>query len=189
MSELVRKQNKMLIQLLIGSESFFFLAMIVGYLYYTVYSPAWENGLQYLNIVKTAIFSGFLIASSCTLMAFEYFSAREKHKPALLFLGITILFGLIFLVGQGLEYYDLFQKEILPSTNIFGSAFFTLTGFHGLHVLIGVISLIILLGLSFSAGTYNKISSAVAPISMYWHFVDAVWIFVFTVVYLLPYLK
>jgi len=189
MNELNHKQNKLLIQLLIGSESFFFLAMIIGYLYYTVYSPAWENGMLYLNIFKTAIFSIFLLASSATLVAFEYLIERRKHKTALAFLILTILFGCIFMIGQGLEYYDLFQKEILPSTNIFGSAFFTLTGFHALHVFIGLICLILLLSLSISKNTFTKIRGAVVPISLYWHFVDVVWIFVFSAVYLLPYLK
>jgi cytochrome c oxidase subunit 3 len=186
---LATKQYKLLMQLIIGLESFFFLSMIVGYIYYTVYSPAWEDSGNYLNIKQTAIFSLFLFSSSFLLILFEKSMKHKKRGLGILFLMLTILFGIIFMVGQTLEYYAVFKLELLPSTNIFGSAFFTLTGFHGIHVIIGLITLVILLFLLLFKSTREKAESAIVPIAMYWHFVDVIWVFVFFVIYLLPLIK
>ncbi len=96
----------------------------------------------------------------------------------------TIIFGIIFIVGQGTEYSRLFQLNLTVSKNVFGSAFFTLTGFHGLHVLIGLLVLSIILIL-FISGRFRAIeNSAFRSASIYWHFVDAVWVVVFSVVYI-----
>jgi cytochrome c oxidase subunit 3 len=186
---LATKQYKLLMQLIIGLESFFFLSMIVGYIYYTVYSPAWENSGNYLNIQQTAIFSLFLFSSSFLLILFEKSLKRKKRGLGIIFLILTILFGIVFMVGQALEYYAVFKLELLPSTNIFGSAFFTLTGFHAIHVIIGLLSLMILLFLLVFKSTREKAETAIMPIAMYWHFVDVIWVFVFFVIYLLPIIK
>jgi len=102
----------------------------------------------------------------------------------LAWLMISIVFGLIFLVGQGFEYLGLIREKITISRNVFGSAFFTLTGFHGLHVLIGLIVLLILANLirtkKYQAVEYDVFNTA----TVYWHFVDAVWVVVFSVVYI-----
>ena len=96
----------------------------------------------------------------------------------------TVLLGAIFLYGQGREYQRLISQNVTISRNLFGSTFFTLTGFHGLHVFMGLVAITILFGLAL-AGTFKKPHSvAIEAISLYWHFVDVVWIVIFATVYL-----
>lgn len=182
------KQNSLLIKLFIGSEAIFFIALIVGYVYYTVFSPEWHGAKEYLDIKKTGIFSLFLYSSSFTLVFAEHLRKKDKRGGEILFLIITILLGSVFIVGQGMEYLSLFNKNIYPHTNIFGSAFFTLTGFHGLHVIIGLTCLVLLTGLTLNKVVYPKIDRATYSIGLYWHFVDIVWVFVFLTVYVWPYI-
>ncbi len=95
------------------------------------------------------------------------------------------MLGGIFIVGQGLEYWHLFKSGVSVSSNLFATTFFTLTGFHGLHVCVGLIALLILLGLAL-AGDSKKTWPALDAVGLYWHFVDVVWVFVLSVVYILP---
>jgi heme/copper-type cytochrome/quinol oxidase subunit 3 len=99
---------------------------------------------------------------------------------------VTIALGAIFMIGQVTEYGALYGEGITLSSNPFASAFFTLTGFHGLHVVIGLIALLIVAVLAFGGDFRNgRHAGAVASVSWYWHFVDGVWVVVFTTVYLL----
>ena len=97
---------------------------------------------------------------------------------------VTILLGAIFLFGQGMEWSALIKKNVTISSGLFGTTFFTLTGFHGFHVFVGLIMLSVLLGLALAGDFRNQQSSAVETVSLYWHFVDAVWIVIFSIVYL-----
>ena len=95
-----------------------------------------------------------------------------------------MLLGTIFLIGQALEYHDFFRRAIMPSTDLFATTFFTTTGFHGLHVLIGLGVLLILRGLTsagFGQEQYQREGYGAA--AYYWHFVDAVWVAVFFILY------
>ena len=98
-------------------------------------------------------------------------------------LGATIILGAIFMFGQGREYLGLYHENVTVSRNVFGSSFFTLTGFHGLHVILGLIALLIFLAWPFSDSQRPQ-ESAVRTIALYWHFVDWVWVVIFSVVYL-----
>jgi heme/copper-type cytochrome/quinol oxidase subunit 3 len=158
----------------IASESIFFLAIVLAYVAYR------ETGLATakaeLDVGRTAIFSVALFASSGTM-------ALAALRRSRLWLAATIGLGAIFLAGQGSEYARMLAVGIGPSSAMFGTTFFTLTGLHGLHVLAGVAALLAL----FTAATSR--AAAVAPVaweavSLYWHFVDAVWVVVFGVVYL-----
>ncbi len=101
----------------------------------------------------------------------------------------TIVLGGIFIGGQGLEYWHLFESGVAVNSNLFATTFFTLTGFHGLHVCVGLIALLIMLGLAL-AGDFRKGRSPALPaIGLYWHFVDVVWVIVLSVVYILPHLR
>ena len=110
--------------------------------------------------------------------------AARNSRRMIVWLGATILLGLVFLVGQGMEWRHLFSEGTNVSTNLFGTTFFTLTGFHGLHVMIGLIALAVLLGFSLAGDYRNGESRAFTVISLYWHFVDVVWVVIFAVVYL-----
>ena len=102
---------------------------------------------------------------------------------------LTILLGGIFLVGQGTEYWKLFKTGIDVSTNLFSTTFFTLTGFHGLHVLFGLVALLIFLWLAWRGDFALGHGSAFEAAGYYWHFVDIVWVFVLLSVYILPLLR
>jgi heme/copper-type cytochrome/quinol oxidase subunit 3 len=97
---------------------------------------------------------------------------------------LTIGLGAVFLFGQGREYAQLLREHVTISSNLFGTTFFTLTGFHGLHVLIGLVALAILLGLALAGDFKDPEAPGVGAVGLYWHFVDAVWIVIFTIVYL-----
>jgi heme/copper-type cytochrome/quinol oxidase subunit 3 len=105
-------------------------------------------------------------------------------------LALTIVLGGIFLVGQGTEYWKLFQTGVDLSTNLFSTTFFTLTGFHGLHVLLGLIALLIFLWVAWEGDfASGRREAAFKSVGYYWHFVDVVWVFVLLTVYILPLLR
>ena len=115
--------------------------------------------------------------------------ARGNRRNFMIGLTGTIILGAIFLGGQIYEYGSLFGQHFTPQTQAFGSAFFTLTGFHGLHVTIGIIFLLIMLIRSLRGDFTAKNHFGVQTAEMYWHFVDVVWVVVFSTVYFLPLIK
>ena len=160
--------------LFIASESTFFLGIVVAYI--VLRDQGMATAKTQLDVGRTAIFSLLLFSSSATMAVA---SARRDR----LWLAATALLGAAFLTGQGLEYARLLRAGIRPGTELFGTAFFTLTGLHGLHVLVGLV----LLGALFLAATLRP--RRIGPVAwesigLYWHFVDSVWLVVFTVVYL-----
>jgi heme/copper-type cytochrome/quinol oxidase subunit 3 len=173
----------------IASESFFFGGLLVGLVYAGLHATT-GFGPHDLDLVKTAIFSVALFASSATIVLAERRLHHGDHGGFRFWLLVTILLGAIFIVGQGWEYRALYHEGVTLSTNPYSSAFFTLTGFHGLHVLIGLLALTIVALLAF-AGDFRsgRHAGAVQSVSWYWHFVDGVWVVVFSAVYLLPRLR
>ena len=158
----------------IASESIFFLAIVLAYVAYR------EAGLATakanLDVVRTAIFSIALFASSGTMAI-----AAGARSGA--WLGATMMLGAIFLIGQGTEYARLLSEGIGPGSALFGTTFFTLTGLHGIHVLAGLVALAALF--TANLGRARAVHAvAWEAVGFYWHFVDAVWVVVFSVVYL-----
>ena len=109
---------------------------------------------------------------------------RGRRRAFRLWLLATIALGAIFLVGQLTEYMTMYDEHIKAGTNLFTSAFYTLTGFHGAHVAIGLLALSVIAALSF-AGDFDGEGehSGLEAVAIYWHFVDLVWVVVFSVVY------
>lgn len=176
-----------MIKLVVGTEALFFIALIFGYIYFA-FKPGYDSAtLSLLNIKSTGIFSLSLFSSSYTFWRAEINYKKGRINRLKIWLSITILLGCIFLFGQGKEYFDLFHKNLTISSNLFGTSFFTLTGFHGLHVFIGLIILSILLTLILLGDFDRPGSSVIETVGIYWHFVDIVWVFVFSLVYILPY--
>ncbi|HTD64434.1 MAG TPA: cytochrome c oxidase subunit 3 [Verrucomicrobiae bacterium] len=162
------------VAIFVASESIFFLAIVLAYVAYRDAGLATAKAT--LDIGRTAIFSVALFASSGTMAM----AARAESGR---WLAATIVLGAIFLTGQGSEYARLLGEGIGPGSALFGTTFFTLTGLHGLHVLAGLVALAAL------AAANRRSRRAVHPVAweavgMYWHFVDAVWVVVFSVVYL-----
>ena len=182
------EKSKTGVLVFILSEAGFFGVLILAYLFYNA-TPQPGPSPKELNLLKTGIFSLCLFASSFTIWRSEVALDREQHGMMKLWLALTVLLGGIFLAGQGLEYWGLFESGVRVSSNLFSTTFFTLTGFHGIHVGVGLIVLLIVLAMALAGDFEKKKSTALKAVGYYWHFVDVVWVFVLTVVYLLPRLR
>jgi cytochrome c oxidase subunit I len=165
------------------SEAVFFIMLIISYLFYNATVSGGPTATDVLNPIKTGVFTLCLLASSWTLWRAERNLTRKKPARARSWLAVTLLLGIVFILGQGNEYLHLIKQGITVSTNLFATTFFTLTGFHALHVLAGLVALAILWKLSRSSSFQSPHEPAFATIGLYWHFVDVVWIFVFAVIY------
>ena len=178
--------NKTMMKAVIGTEGMFFVCLILAFVYMAFNSGFEPHDLHALDIKKTGIFTIVLIASSFTFWMADSNYKKGKIKNLKIWLIITILLGAIFLFGQGKEYWRLINDHVTLGSSVFGTSFYTLTGFHGFHVFVGLIILSIILSLTF-LGDFNKPdSNVITTVGYYWHFVDVVWIVVFTVVYVLP---
>ena len=175
-----------MIKLIVGTEAMFFLALIMAFVYFSFSPDFRSHQLLSLDIRSTGIFSIFLFSSSFTFWRAETNYEKGKISRLKFWLLFTIVLGAIFLFGQGREYLSLLNNHVSLSSSIFGTSFFTLTGFHGLHVFAGLVVISILTCLAF-VGDYNKPgSSVIGAVGIYWHFVDVVWLFVFLIVYVVP---
>jgi heme/copper-type cytochrome/quinol oxidase subunit 3 len=99
-------------------------------------------------------------------------------------MAISILLGVTFIGGQAWEYYGLISNDITIDENLFAATFFTVTGFHGLHVIAGIVALSVLLTLACKGYLTTQRSNVVRAVGVYWHFVDVVWVVVFCIIYL-----
>ncbi len=180
--------NRMMVKFFIASESIFFLMLILAYVNFHKSVTTGPTAANSLDPYVTGVFSVFLLASSFTVWLAGKSLRNKNHAGLKLWLFVTIILGAVFIFGQGLEWSGLFGRGITISSNVFGSTFFTLTGFHGFHVCVGLLMLLILLGLSLAGDFKGPKSDAVECVSLYWHFVDGVWIVVFSVVYLWAFL-
>jgi cytochrome c oxidase subunit 3 len=169
--------------LFIGSESVFFTFLVIAYIYYhgsVVGGPTAHNSLDPL---KTGMYTVVLLSSSATMWLAER-AFRKQTGTFLPWLITTIGMGLIFLFGEIKEYAKMLHQDVTIDRNVFGSTYFTLTGFHAAHVTIGILLMTTLVLLSLSGKLMEKHGHAVESISYYWHFVDVVWVAVFSTVYL-----
>lgn len=175
-----------MMKLVVGTEAMFFVSLIMAFIYMAYNSGFEPYEVSKLDIKTTGIFTIFLFCSSFTFWLAEKKYKIGNIKSLKIWLVITILLGAIFLFGQGKEYIRLVNENITLSGSVFGTSFYALTGFHGLHVFIGLIILSIILIMTFVGDFNNSSSNVISTVGIYWHFVDIVWIFVFTVVYVLP---
>jgi cytochrome c oxidase subunit 1/cytochrome c oxidase subunit I+III len=181
-------KNKTGILTFILSEAGFFATLLLAYLYFYA-RPQPGPGPRELDVPRTLVFSVCLFASSFTFWRSEIAMSKRQRGSMLGWLGLTVALGSIFLVGQGTEYWKLFKTGVDVSTNLFATTFFTLTGFHGLHVFFGLVALLIFLWLARQGDFALGGESAFQAAGYYWHFVDIVWVFVLLTVYILPLLR
>jgi cytochrome c oxidase subunit 3/cytochrome o ubiquinol oxidase subunit 3 len=169
---------------LIIGETAIFAMFVIAYVFYTGKSA---YGPQPKDVLELPIFSTIaLLSSSLTIYLSEHAIAHGKVKKFTLWMGITILLGTIFLIATGQEWYTLIYKDGLTlQTNLFGTTFYSLVGLHASHVIIGLIMLSILWIFSLTGHVTQQHSDRIQTLALYWHFVDAVWVVVFTVVYVL----
>jgi heme/copper-type cytochrome/quinol oxidase subunit 3 len=168
----------------IASEATFFTLLILAYVYYHVVANNGPTAAGSLDPVKTGIYSLFLLSSSVTIWQAGKSLERQRRGAAIGWLVATVILGGVFLFGQGQEYLHLLNSDVTISRNLFGTTFFTLTGFHGLHVFAGLVAITVLAGLGATGAFHGPRSSAVETVSLYWHFVDVVWVIIFSVIYL-----
>jgi heme/copper-type cytochrome/quinol oxidase subunit 3 len=190
--------RKIAIWAFIGSECLFFGSLISTYLIYkgrSVVGPfpheAWTNpatGQTFppiLDIPVTSASTFVLLMSSLFMVLAHGAVVRGDRKYSKVWLAATALAGATFLGFQAFEFTSFVHEGLTPRTNLFGSSFFILTGFHGAHVTAGVIWLITLLFIDFKRGLRPADAINVDLCALYWHFVDVVWIAIFTLIYLI----
>ena len=169
----------------ITSEVVFFGGLIAAYI--TFYGrDDYPSAQNVLEAGKVGFFTLFLLASSVTLWVAEQRLHHRDNRGFQRWMLVTILFAVIFIGGQLWEYRTLYSEDVTIDRNLFTSTFFTLTGFHGMHVIAGIIMLAIATYLSFRGELTKDKDTSIRTISVYWHFVDVVWIVVFAVIYLWP---
>jgi cytochrome c oxidase subunit 3 len=167
---------------LIAAESAIFTIFVVAYIYYIGQSLSGPTPREVLDL---PIFNTiFLLSSSLTIWLAERALVRRAMGNFNLFWGLTILLGAIFLVGTGREWAKLITVDHLTiSTNLFGTTYYSLVGLHALHVIVGLILLSAVLIFSLMKALRPEDTKRVEVLALYWHFVDCVWVVVFTVVY------
>jgi heme/copper-type cytochrome/quinol oxidase subunit 3 len=167
--------------LTIVTEAAFFVCLLFGYFYLQSLHPEWPPEMPRLRISlpNTAI----LLASSVALWWAERGIRNGQELRLRLGIAVTLVLGSVFVCLQILEYHEL---RFTPATDAYGSVFFTVTGFHGAHVVVGLMILLFVLARALAGHFSDQNHRAVKNAAMYWHFVDAVWIAVFTSLYLTP---
>ena len=189
--------TKIAIWAFIGSECFFFASLISTYLIYkgrSLVGPfpheAWTDPSTHqvfkaiLNIPVTSVSTFVLLMSSLAMVLAHSAVVRGDRKSSKIWLASTALLGATFLGFHAYEFTSFVHEGLTIHTNLFGSSFFILTGFHGAHVTAGVIWLLTLLFIDIKRGFTPEVAINVDVCSLYWHFVDVVWIAIFTLVYL-----
>ena len=168
----------------LGSECILFGAMIATFLLYRTSTADGPTAQELFKIPFTSASSFVLLMSSLTMVLAHNAFERKDMRRARIFLLGTALLGATFLAGQIFEFTEFVHEGLTPQVSPFGSSFYMLTSFHGAHVFVGVMLLTAMYVLSLSGRLYEDRGLNVELIGLYWHFVDIVWIVIFTVVYL-----
>lgn len=163
------------------SESVIFLSFFAGYIVYKTTALDWlPPGVTGLEIREPAINTVVLVSSSFVIYIAERFLHVKNLWRFRLFWLLTMAMGSYFLYGQAVEWRGL---SFGFTDGVFGGTFYLLTGFHGLHVLTGILLQAIMLVRSFIPGNYDRGEFGVAATSLFWHFVDVIWIILFVLIY------
>lgn len=173
--------RKLAMWLFIASEVMFFGGLITTFVKYKFTLPAPESALLDVALVGGNTF--LLLTSSFTVVLGLSAIQRGDRRGLVSFMLLTVLLGLGFLGGQGYEFAKLYSEGLTLTSSVFGSAFFTTTSFHGLHVLGGVLWALFVIAQALR-GRYDEDPMGVEIFGLYWHFVDIVWIILFAVIYL-----
>ena len=179
--------RKLLMWIFLASDCMFFAALIGTYVVYNGRSLVGPYPVDVLDIPLTTV-STFVLLMSSFLMVLALHALREDHiQQFRLWTFGVCFFGAIFLGFQVYEFNHFVHEGLTLQQNLFGSTFFVLTGTHGVHVTIGVLWLLSILIYSYVKPTSSKDALSLEIAGLYWHFVDIVWIIIFTVVYLVEF--
>jgi len=169
------------------TEVAFFGTLIMAYIYFLRQSTAGEpNPSQVFQLPRVLVASLCLFSSSATIHLAERSLRRGGQQAFLGWWGLTIVLGVLFLLGTALEWSDLIGTWGLTiSRNLFGTTYYSLVGLHAFHVTVGLILLSAVLAFALQGYVKQEHTYRIDVLSLYWHFVDAVWVVVFTVVYII----
>jgi len=172
--------------LFLGSECLLFGGLISTYMLYRGRVSDGPTPEQIYDIPFTSVSSFVLLMSSLTMVLAVSAAHKRDDRGTNLWLTVTALLGATFVGGQVYEFTAFYNEGLGFTTSLFGSSFYTLTGFHGVHVTVGIIMLLAFVAINKRSRVPGSKSEAVEMIGLYWHFVDIVWIIIFTLVYLIP---
>jgi cytochrome c oxidase subunit 3/cytochrome o ubiquinol oxidase subunit 3 len=187
--------KKLLMWLFLASECLFFGGLIGTYLLYRDRNigPPFPHDTTYMGVEYTGLYdipftsvSTFVLLMSSVSMVLALAAVqRNDRRGTMAWLMCTSLLGMVFLSGQAFEFTEFYREGLQLDTNLFGTTFYVLTGFHGAHVSVGVLMLLSLwvMAARRRLGAHNALNVELA--GLYWHFVDIVWIIIFTLVYLI----
>jgi cytochrome c oxidase subunit 3 len=167
---------------LIIGESAIFTIFVVAYVYYigrSLYGPT-------PKILEVPIFNSIcLLSSSITIILAEHAIARGFMRRFAALWGLTMALGIEFLIGTGIEWHKLiFEDHLTIRTNLFGTTYYSLVGLHATHVVVGMLGLSLVMLFTLMGRVKQEHAERIQVLALYWHFVDAVWVVVFTVVYI-----
>jgi cytochrome c oxidase subunit 3/cytochrome o ubiquinol oxidase subunit 3 len=168
---------------LIAAESAIFTIFVVAYIFYIGQSLSGPTPRQVLHV---PIFNTICLLSSSLTIHLALSALRAGKGATFKFWWLlTFALGAVFLIGTGREWYHLIYEEGLTiSTNLFGTTYYSLVGLHAFHVTAGLVGLAVVMILALAGGVKREHAHRVDVLSLYWHFVDVVWVVVFTVVYI-----
>jgi heme/copper-type cytochrome/quinol oxidase subunit 3 len=178
--------NKLGMWLFLGSECLLFGGLISTYMLYRGRHSGNLGPDQIYDIPFTSVSSFVLLMSSLTMVLAVSAISRRDVRNAKLWLVVTALLGATFVGGQAYEFTSFYREGLGFTTSLFASSFYTLTGFHGVHVTVGIIMLLSLVNMISKEKVPGDPPEVVELVGLYWHFVDIVWIVIFTLVYLIP---
>ena len=178
--------NKLGMWLFLGSECLLFGGLISTYMLYRGRHEGSPSPSQLYNIPLTSVSSFVLLMSSLTMVLAVSAAKERDDRLTCLWLAVTALLGSTFVGAQVYEFTSFYHEGLGFTTSLFSSSFFTLTGFHGIHVTVGIIMLMALVGIISHSKVPGDKAEVVELIGLYWHFVDIIWIVIFTLVYLIP---
>lgn len=172
--------------LFLGSECLLFGGLISTYMLYRGRVSDGPTPEQIYDIPFTSVSSFVLLMSSLTMVLAVSAAHKRDDQGTNLWLTVTALLGATFVGGQVYEFTAFYNEGLGFTTSLFGSSFYTLTGFHGVHVTVGIIMLLAFVAINKRSRVPGSKPESVEMIGLYWHFVDIVWIIIFTLVYLIP---
>ncbi|MEO6651420.1 MAG: cytochrome c oxidase subunit 3 [Ilumatobacteraceae bacterium] len=178
--------NKLAMWIFLGSECLLFGGLISTYMLYRGRHSENLGPDQVWDIPFTSASSFVLLTSSLTMVLAVTSAQRKDDRNTRLWLTVTALLGSLFVAGQVYEFTTFYREGLGFTTSLFSSSFYTLTGFHGVHVSVGVIMLLATTGMISKDRVPGDKAEVVELVGLYWHFVDIVWILIFTLVYLIP---
>jgi heme/copper-type cytochrome/quinol oxidase subunit 3 len=177
--------RKLLMWLFLSSDCLFFGSLIAAYLLYRDRSVVGPYPEDVFDIPFTSVSAFVLLMSSVSMVLALAAIQRGDRRGLQIWLFTTAFLGMLFIAGQAYEFTEFYHEGVTLSGNLFGTTFFVLTGFHGAHVTIGILILLSLFVMTLRGKITQRESLHIELAGLYWHFVDIVWIVIFTFIYLI----